>query len=156
MNLLHKSESENERARIKTETPARLPGMGGPMKRMLAVSLLCGATLSTTMMSTSADDLDFSNQLRAINVCYTEWSTQHPGRAITDAQLVACMKAQGFRFDPTRQIKGAGSCQGKKATDHPDCYTEPPKTRASRTGRQTSKRSKKDVYLRVADRKSVV
>jgi len=81
------------------------------MKRMLAVSLLCGATLSTTMMSASANDLDFSNQLRAINVCYTQWSTQHPGKAITDAQLVACMNAQGFRFDPNRQIKGVGSCR---------------------------------------------
>src|SRR5215467_8257585 len=121
------------------------------MKRMLAALLLCGATLSTTMMSASAHDSDFPNQLRAINVCYTQWSTQHPGKAITDAQLVACMRAQGFRFDPNRQIKGVGSCQGKATTDHPDCYAEPPKTtRASRTAGQTSKRSKKDVYLRVA------
>ena len=108
------------------------------MKRMLTALLFCGATLSTTTMSTSASDLDFSNQLRAINVCYTQWSTQHPSKAITDAQLVACMRAQGFRFDPNRQIKGVGSCQGKTATDHPDCYAEPPKTRANRTG-QTSK-----------------
>jgi hypothetical protein len=44
------------------------------------------------------------------------------------------MKAQGFRFDQNRQIKGAGSCHGNKtATDHPDCYAEPPRTRASRT-----------------------
>ena len=126
----------NERTKIKTGTPARLLEMGGsvPMKRILAASLLCGATLSTTMMSISANDLDFSNQLRAINVCQTQWSTQHPGKAITDEQLVACMKAQGFRFDPNRQIKGVGSCQGKTAMDHPDCYAEPPKTRASRTG----------------------
>jgi hypothetical protein len=41
------------------------------MKRILAASLLCGATLSTTMMSISVNDLDFSNQLRAINVCQT-------------------------------------------------------------------------------------
>ena len=107
------------------------------MERMLAASLLCGATLSTTMMSASANDLDFSNQLRAINVCYTQWSTQHPGKAITNAQLVACMNAQGFRFDPDRQIKGVGSCQGKTATDHPDCYAEPPKTRASQAGWQS-------------------
>ena len=85
-------------------------------------------------MSTSANDLDVSNQLRAINVCHTQWSTQHPDKAITDAQLVGCMKAQGFRFDPNRQIKGVGSCHGNKtATNHPDCYAEPPKTRASRT-----------------------
>ena len=125
-------------------------GRVSPMKRMLTALLFCGATLSTTTMSTSANDLDFSNQLRAINVCYTQWSTQHPSKAITDAQLVACMRAQGFRFDPNRQIKGVGSCQGKTATDHPDCYAEPPKTRANRTERQTSKRSKEDVYLRVA------
>ena len=126
----------NERTKIKTGIPAHLCEMGGavPMKRILVASLLCGATLSTTMMSISANDLDFSNQLRAINVCQTQWSTQHPGKAITDEQLVTCMKAQGFRFDPNRQIKGAGSCQGKTATDHPDCYAEPPKTRASRTG----------------------
>jgi hypothetical protein len=44
------------------------------------------------------------------------------------------MKAQGFRFDPNRQIKGVGACHGnKRATNHPDCYAEPPKTRASRT-----------------------
>jgi hypothetical protein len=44
------------------------------------------------------------------------------------------MNAQGFRFDPNRQIKGVGPCHGNKtATDHPDCYAEPPKTRASRT-----------------------
>jgi len=104
------------------------------MKRMLAASLLCGATLSTTIMSTSANDLDSTNQSRAINVCHTQWSTHHPDKAITDAQLVACMKAQGFRFDPDRQIKGVRSCQGKTVTDHPDCYAEPPKTRASRTG----------------------
>jgi hypothetical protein len=104
------------------------------MKRMLAALLLCGATLSTTMVSTSAQDSDFPNQRRAINVCYTQWSTQHPSKAIPEAQLVACMKAQGFRFDPNRQIKGAGPCHGNKtATDHPDCYAEPPKTRASRT-----------------------
>jgi hypothetical protein len=100
------------------------------MKRILAASLLCGATLSTTMTSISANDLDLSNQLRAINVCQTQWSTQHPGKAITDEQLVACMKVQGFRFDPNRQIKGVGSCQRKTATDHPDCYAEPPKTQA--------------------------
>jgi hypothetical protein len=104
------------------------------MKRMLAALLLCGATLSTTVMSASAHDLEFPNQLRAINVCNTQWSTQHPGKAITDAQLVSCMKAQGFRFDPNRQIKGVGPCHGNKtATNHPDCYAEPPKTRASRT-----------------------
>ena len=104
------------------------------MKRMLAAMLLCGATLSTIMISASAHDLDFPNQLRAISVCHTQWSTQHPGRVITDAQLVACMKAQGFRFDPNRQIKGVGPCHGNKtAPDHPDCYAEPPKTRASRT-----------------------
>ena len=102
------------------------------MKRMLAALLLCGASLST-MMSASAHDLDFPNQLRAINVCRTQWSTQHPGKAINDAQLVACMKAQGFRFDPNRQIKGVGPCHDNKTTDHPDCYVEPPKTRASRT-----------------------
>ena len=46
------------------------------------------------------------------------------------------MKAQGFRFDPSRQIKGVGPCHGNKtATNHPDCYAEPPKTRASRTHR---------------------
>ena len=77
--------------------------------------------------------MDFPNQLRAINVCHTQWSRQHPGKAITDAPLVACMKAQGFRFDPNRQIKGVGPCHGNKtATNHPDCYAEPPKTRASR------------------------
>ena len=126
----------NERMKIKTGTAARLPEMGGSvlMKRILGASLLCGATLSTTMMSISANDLDFSNQLRAINVCQTQWSTQHPSKAITDEQLVACMKVQGFRFDPNRQIKGVGSCQGKTAMDHPGCYAEPPKTRASRTG----------------------
>jgi hypothetical protein len=44
------------------------------------------------------------------------------------------MKAQGFRFDPNRQIKGVGQCHGNKtATNHPDCYAEPPRTRASRT-----------------------
>jgi hypothetical protein len=32
------------------------------VKRMLAALLLCGATLSTTMMSASAHDLDFPNQ----------------------------------------------------------------------------------------------
>jgi hypothetical protein len=103
------------------------------MKRMLVALQLFGATLSTTTMLANAHDLDFPNQLRAINVCHTQWSTQHPGTAITDAQLVACMKAQGFRFDPNRQIKGIGPCRGKTATDHPDCYAEPPKTRASRT-----------------------
>ena len=107
---------------------------GSPMKGMLAALLLCGATLSTTVMSASAHDSDFPNQLRAINVCYTQWSTQHPGKAMIEAQLVACMKAQGFRFDPNRQIKGVGPCHGNKtATNHPDCYAEPPKTRASRT-----------------------
>ena len=106
------------------------------MKRMLAALLLCGATLLTTAMSASAHDLEFPNQLRAINVCHTQWSTQHLGKAITDAPLVACMKAQGFRFDPNRQIKGVGPCHGNKtATNHPDCYAEPPKTRASRTHR---------------------
>jgi hypothetical protein len=103
------------------------------MKRMLAALQLCGATLSTTMMSANAHDFDFPNQLRAINVCHTQWSAQHAGKAITEAQLVACMKAQGFRFDPNRRIKGVGPCHGKTATDHPDCYAEPPKTRASRT-----------------------
>ena len=103
------------------------------MKRMWAALLLCGALL-LTIISARAHDLDFPDQLRAINVCQTQWSTQHPGKAITDEQRVACMKAQGFRFDPNRQIKGVGSCQGKAATDHPDCYAEPPKTRASRTG----------------------
>jgi hypothetical protein len=103
------------------------------MKRLLPALLLCGATLSTTRMPASAYDLDFPNQLRAIKVCYAQWSTGHPGKAITDAQLVACMKAQGFRFDPNRQIKGVGPCQGKSAADHPDCYAEPPETRASRT-----------------------
>jgi hypothetical protein len=104
------------------------------MKRMWAALLLCGATLLTTMMSAGAHDLDFPNQLRAINVCHAQWSTQHPGKAITDAPLVACMKAQGFRFDPNRQIKGVGPCNGNRtATNHPDCYAEPPKTRASRT-----------------------
>jgi hypothetical protein len=104
------------------------------MKRMAAALLLCGATLSTTMLSASAQESGFPDQLRAINVCYTQWSTQHPGKAITEAQLVACMKAQGFRFDQNRQIKGAGPCHGNKtATNHPDCYAEPPKTRASRT-----------------------
>jgi hypothetical protein len=103
------------------------------MKRIWAALLLCGA-LSITIMSASAHDLDFPNQLRAINVCHTQWSTQHPGKAITDASLVGCMKAQGFRFDPNRQIKGAGPCHGNKtAANHPDCYAEPPKTRASRT-----------------------
>jgi hypothetical protein len=103
------------------------------MKRMSAALLLCGATLSTTMLSASAQQSDFHNQLRAINVCYTQWSTQHPGKTITEAQLVACMKVQGFRFDQNRQIKGAGPCHGnKRATYHPDCYAEPPKTRASR------------------------
>jgi hypothetical protein len=106
------------------------------MKRMWAALLLCGA-LSLTTISARAHDLDFPDQLRAINVCHTQWSTQHPGKAITDAQLVACMNAQGFRFDPDRQIKGVGSCQGKTATDHPDCYAEPPKTRASRAGWQS-------------------
>ena len=44
------------------------------------------------------------------------------------------MKAQGFRFDPNRQIKGVGPCHGNKtAANHPDCYGEPPQTRASRT-----------------------
>jgi hypothetical protein len=44
------------------------------------------------------------------------------------------MKAQGFRFDPNRQIKGVGPWHGNKtATNHLDCYAEPPKTRASRT-----------------------
>jgi hypothetical protein len=119
------------------------------MKRMWAALLLCGA-LSSTIISARAHDSDFPNQLRAINVCHTQWSRQHPGKAITDAPLVASMKAQGFRFDPNRQIKGVGSCQCKTATDHPDCYAEPPKTRANRTERQTSKRSKEDVYLRVA------
>ena len=85
------------------------------MKRMLAALLLCGATLSTTTMSASAYELDFPNQLRAIKVCYTQWSTQHPGKAITDAQLVACKKVQGFRFDRKRQIKGVGPCHGKTA-----------------------------------------
>jgi len=104
------------------------------MKGMLAALLLCGATLSTTMTPANAHDSDFPNQLRAINVCYTQWSTQHPGKAMIEAQLVACMKAQGFLFDPNRQIKGVGPCHGNKtATDHPDCYAEPPKTRASRT-----------------------
>jgi hypothetical protein len=103
------------------------------MKRLSLALLLCGATLSTTTMSASAYDLDFPNQLRAIKVCYTQWSTEHPGKAITDAHLVACMKAQGFRFDPNRQIKGVGPCQGKSAADHPDCYAAPPETRASRT-----------------------
>jgi hypothetical protein len=103
------------------------------MKRMLAALLLWGATLLATMMSASAHDLDFPDQLRAINVCHAQWSTQHPGKAITDAPLVACMKAQGFRFDPNRQIKGVGPCHGNRtATNHPDCYAEPPKTRASR------------------------
>ena len=103
------------------------------MKRMWAALLLCGA-LSLTIISTRAHDLDFPDQLRAINVCHTQWSTQHPGKAITDPSLVACMKAQGFRFDPKRQIKGVGPCHGNKtAANHPDCYAEPPKTRASRT-----------------------
>ena len=119
------------------------------MKRMWAALLLCGA-LSLTIILARAHDLDFPNRLRAINVCHTQWSTQHPGKPITDEQLVACMNAQGFRFDPHRQIKGVGSCHGKTSTDYADCYAEPPKTRASRTERQTSKRSKKDVYLRVA------
>jgi hypothetical protein len=102
------------------------------MKRMWAALLLCGA-LSLTVISVGAHDLDFPDQLRAINVCHTQWSTQHPGKAITDAPLVACMKAQGFRFDPKRQIKGVGPCHGNKtAANHPDCYAEPPKTRASR------------------------
>jgi hypothetical protein len=103
------------------------------MKRMRAALPLCGA-LSLTIISARAHDLDFPNQLRAINVCHAQWSTQHPGKAITDAPLVACMKAQGFRFDPDRQIKGVGPCHGNRtATNHPDCYAEPPKTRASRT-----------------------
>ena len=105
------------------------------MKRMWAALLLCGA-LSSTIISARAHDSDFPNQLRAINVCHTQWSTQHLGKAITDAPLVAYMKAQGFRFDPNRQIKGVGPCHGNKtATNHPDCYAEPPKTRASRTHR---------------------
>ena len=103
------------------------------MKRMWAASLLCSA-LSLTIISARAHDLDFPNQLRAINVCHTQWSKQHPGKAITDAPLVACMKAQVFRFDPNREIKGVGLCHGNKtARNHPDCYAEPPKTRASRT-----------------------
>ena len=103
------------------------------MKRMWAALLLCGA-LSLTIISARAHDLDFPNQLRAINVCHTQWSAQHPGKALTDAPLVACMKAQGFRFDPSRQIKGVGPCHGNKtATNHPDCYAEPPKTRARGT-----------------------
>jgi hypothetical protein len=102
-------------------------------KRMWAALFLCGALLLTTI-SARAHDLDFPNQLRAINVCHTQWSKQHPGKAITEAPLVACMKAQGFRFDPNRQIKGVGPCHGNKTPpDHPDCYAEPPKTRASRT-----------------------
>jgi hypothetical protein len=103
------------------------------MKRVWAALLLCGG-LSLSTISARTHDLDFPNQLRAINVCHTQWSRQHPGKAITDALLVACMKAQGFRFDPNRQIKGAGPCHDNKtATNHPDCYAEPPKTRASRT-----------------------
>src|SRR6516162_6975280 len=116
------------------------------MKRMWAALLLCGA-LVLTIISARARDLDFPNQLRAINVCHTQWSKQHPGKAITDAPLVACMKAQGFRFDPNRQIKGVGPCHGNKtATDHPDCYAEPPKTRASRT-RQTVGAARVPGYL---------
>jgi hypothetical protein len=79
------------------------------MKRMRAALPLCGA-LSLTIISARAHDLHFPNQLRAINVCHAQWSTQHPGKAITDAPLVVCMKAQGFRFDPDRQIKGVGPC----------------------------------------------
>ena len=82
------------------------------MKRTWAALLLCGA-LSLTIVSVRAHDLDFPNQLRAINFCHTQWSKQHPGKAITDTPLVACMKAQGFRFDPNRQIKGVGPCHGK-------------------------------------------
>ena len=103
------------------------------MRRVCAALLPCGA-LSLTILSVGAHDLDFPNQLRAINFCHTQWSRQHPGKAIADAALVACMKAQGFRLDPNRQIKGVGPCHGKKtATNHPDCYAEPPKTGASRT-----------------------
>ena len=100
---------------------------------MWAALLLCSALSLTTILA-RAHDLDFPDQLRAINACHTQWSRQHPGKAITDASLVACMKAQGFRFDPNRQIKGVGPCHGNKtAANHPDCYREPPQTRASRT-----------------------
>ena len=44
------------------------------MKRMWAALLLCGA-LSSTIISARAHDLDFPNQLRAINVCHTQWSS---------------------------------------------------------------------------------
>ena len=117
------------------------------MKRMRAALLLCGA-LSLTIISVRAHDLDFPNQLRAINVCYTQWSTQHPGKAMIEAQLVACMKAQGFLFDPNRQIKGVGPCHGNKtATNHPDCYAEPPKTRASRTTQRSELRAFQVIYF---------
>jgi hypothetical protein len=87
------------------------------MKRILAASLLCGATLSTTMTPISANDLDFFNQLRAINVCQTQWSTQHPGKAITDERLVACISTTASPFS-TPSLKsskwsnfiGAHSC----------------------------------------------
>jgi hypothetical protein len=83
------------------------------MKRMWAALLLCGA-LSLTIISARAHDLDFPNQLRAINVCHTQWSKQHPGKATTEAPLVACMKAQGFRFDPIAKSKASGRVTATK------------------------------------------
>jgi hypothetical protein len=40
------------------------------MKRVWAALLLCGA-LSLTIISVRAHDLDFPNQLRAVNFCHT-------------------------------------------------------------------------------------
>ena len=84
------------------------------MKRMLAALLLHGATLSTTMVSASAHDVEFPNQQRAINVCKTQWSTQHPGKAITDAQLVACMKPKVFDLIKIVKSKASGRVTATK------------------------------------------
>jgi hypothetical protein len=55
------------------------------MKRMWAALLLCGA-LSLTIISAIIERMIWiSNQLRAIKVRRTQWSAQHPGKAITDA-----------------------------------------------------------------------
>ena len=85
------------------------------MKRALA---FCIALLAVG--PASARDMDYPQQLKAINYCYV--SHIRSDLKITDGMLFECMKQQGFAFCPNCQWAAGMLCKQGTGPDHADCY----------------------------------
>jgi hypothetical protein len=70
----------------------------------------------------SALDMDYPQQLKAINHCYV--SHIRSDFKITDAMLFECMKQQGFAFCPNCQWAMGMLCKQGTGPDHADCYRQ--------------------------------